>query len=62
LNALSFNGNKIVTTDGGGAILTNDGRFADHAHNLLMTQTGHIGGIVHDELGFNFCMPNLMPY
>jgi perosamine synthetase len=60
LGTLSFNGNKIVTTGGGGAILTNDERLADYAKHLTTTaKKPHRWEYVHDELGYNFRMPNL---
>jgi len=60
LGTLSFNGNKIITTGGGGAILTNDERLADHAKHLTTTaKLPHRWDYVHDEVGYNFRMPNL---
>ncbi|ULX56807.1 aminotransferase DegT [Ectothiorhodosinus mongolicus] len=60
LGALSFNGNKVITTGGGGAILTNDERLADHAKHLTTTaKQPHRWDYVHDEIGYNFRMPNL---
>ena len=60
LGTLSFNGNKIVTTGGGGAILTNDERLADRAKHLTTTaKVPHRWDYVHDEIGYNFRMPNL---
>ena len=60
LGALSFNGNKIITTGGGGAILTNDESLADHAKHLTTTaKQPHRWYYVHDEVGYNFRMPNL---
>jgi perosamine synthetase len=60
LGTLSFNGNKIITTGGGGAILTNDKRLADHAKHLTTTaKLPHRWDYVHDEVGYNFRMPNL---
>lgn len=60
LGTLSFNGNKIVTSGGGGAILTNDERLADHAKHLTTTaKQPHRWDYVHDEVGYNFRMPNL---
>ncbi len=60
LGTLSFNGNKIVTTGGGGAILTNDERLADRAKHLTTTaKLPHRWDYVHDEIGYNFRMPNL---
>jgi len=60
LGTLSFNGNKIITTGGGGAILTNDERLADHAKHLTTTaKVSHRWDYVHDEVGYNFRLPNL---
>jgi aminotransferase in exopolysaccharide biosynthesis len=60
LGALSFNGNKIITTGGGGAILTNDEQLADRAKHLSTTaKLPHRWNYVHDEIGYNFRMPNL---
>ena len=58
--ALSFNGNKIVTTGGGGAILTDDPGLARRAKHITTTsRTPHRWAISHDEIGFNYRMPNL---
>jgi len=58
--ALSFNGNKIVTAGGGGAILTNDDRLGDYARHLTTTaKVKHPWLFVHDEIGFNYRMPNI---
>jgi len=60
LGTLSFNGNKTITTGGGGAILTNNERLADHAKHLTTTaKKSHRWEYVHDEVGYNFRMPNL---
>lgn len=60
LGTLSFNGNKTITTGGGGAILTNDERLADHAKHLTTTaKNSHRWEYAHDEVGYNFRMPNL---
>jgi perosamine synthetase len=60
LGTLSFNGNKIITTGGGGAILTNDEHLADYAKHLTTTaKLDHRWEYVHDEVGYNFRMPNL---
>lgn len=60
LGTLSFNGNKIVTTGGGGAILTNDRSLADHAKHLTTTaKQPHRWQYVHDQIGYNYRMPNL---
>lgn len=60
LSAISFNGNKIVTTGGGGAILTNDAALAKRAKHLTTTaKQPHRWEFVHDEIGFNYRLPNL---
>lgn len=60
VSALSFNGNKIVTTGGGGAIVTNDEALADYAKHLTTTaKVPHQWEFVHDEIGYNYRMPNL---
>lgn len=58
--ALSFNGNKILTTGGGGAIVTNDAAMAARAKHLTTTaKVPHIWDFDHDEVGYNYRMPNL---
>lgn len=58
--ALSFNGNKIATTGGGGAILTMDAELGARAKHLTTTARVPAGwDFVHDEVGFNYRMPNL---
>lgn len=60
LGVLSFNGNKVVTTGGGGAILTNDAALAQRAKHLTTTaKQPHRWAFVHDEVGYNYRMPNL---
>ncbi|MDP3803012.1 LegC family aminotransferase [Brevundimonas sp.] len=60
LAALSFNGNKIVTTGGGGAILTNDADLARRAKHLTTTaKRPHAWSFDHDEIGYNYRLPNL---
>ena len=57
---LSFNGNKIVTTGGGGAIVTNDSALAKRAKHLTTTaKLPHAWAFFHDEVGYNYRMPNL---
>ena len=57
---LSFNGNKTITTGGGGAILTTDAGLARHARHLTTTaKLPHAWDYVHDEIGYNYRMPNL---
>lgn len=56
----SFNGNKIITTGGGGAILTNDDELGARAKYLTTTaKRPHRWAFWHDELGYNYRLPNL---
>jgi aminotransferase in exopolysaccharide biosynthesis len=58
--AFSFNGNKTVTCGGGGALVTNDEKLAQHAKHLSTTaKIPHPYEFVHDEVGYNYRMPNL---
>lgn len=58
--ALSFNGNKILTTGGGGAVVTDDPDMAKHAKHLSTTaKVPHKWAFHHDEIGYNYRMPNL---
>ncbi|MDR6762496.1 aminotransferase in exopolysaccharide biosynthesis [Flavobacterium sp. 2755] len=60
LGAFSFNGNKIVTSGGGGAIVTNDFKLGEKGKYLTTTaKIPHPYEYVHDEMGYNFRMPNL---
>jgi aminotransferase in exopolysaccharide biosynthesis len=60
LGTLSFNGNKIVTTGGGGAILTHQDELARKARHLTTTaKIPHPWEYRHDEIGYNYRMPNL---
>ena len=60
LSALSFNGNKVVTTGGGGAVLTNDAALAKRAKHLTTTaRTPHRWNFLHDEVGYNYRLPNI---
>jgi len=57
---LSFNGNKIITTGGGGAILTNDIELGRRAKHLTTTaKAPHRWHFVHDQVGYNYRMPNI---
>ncbi|MCS7214641.1 MAG: LegC family aminotransferase [Thermodesulfovibrio sp.] len=57
---ISFNGNKIITTGGGGIILTNDKILADKIKHLTTTaKVPHPWEYYHDEIGFNYRMPNI---
>lgn len=60
LGAISFNGNKIMTTGGGGVILTNDESLAKRAKHLsTQSKIPHPWEYRHDEIGYNYRMPNL---
>lgn len=60
LGTLSFNGNKTITTGGGGAILTNDLELARHAKHLTTTaKAPHRWEYLHDEIGYNYRLPNI---
>ena len=60
LGVLSFNGNKTITTGGGGAILTNDPELARRAKHLTTTaKLPHAWEYRHDESGYNYRMPNI---
>lgn len=60
LGTLSFNGNKTITTGGGGAILTNDAELARHAKHLTTTaKLPHAWEFRHDEVGYNYRLPNI---
>ncbi len=60
LGAFSFNGNKIITAGGGGAIVTNDEELAAQGKFLTTTaKKPHPYEYVHEELGYNYRMPNI---
>ena len=60
MGVLSFNGNKTITTGGGGAIITNDDEIANTAKHLSTTaKKPHPWGFYHDAVGFNYRMPNI---
>lgn len=60
MGTFSFNGNKTVTCGGGGAIITNDAGIAKHAKHVSTTaKIPHAFEFVHDEVGYNYRMPNL---
>ena len=57
---LSFNGNKVITTGGGGMLLTNDPGMAARAKHLTTTaKQPNAWNYFHDEVGYNYRMPNL---
>ncbi len=60
MTALSFNGNKTITTGGGGAILTNDERLATRLKHITTTaRVPHAWRYAHDEVGYNYRLPNI---
>lgn len=60
LGTLSFNGNKTITTGGGGAIITNDLELARQAKHITTTaKVPHPWEFIHDQVGFNYRMPNI---
>lgn len=60
IGVYSFNGNKIVTAGGGGAIITNDVELGDFGKHLTTTaKKAHPYEYYHDHLGYNFRVPNL---
>jgi predicted outer membrane repeat protein len=60
MGTLSFNGNKTITTGGGGAILTNNLELGARVKHLTTTaKLPHRWNFVHDEVGYNYRLPNL---
>jgi perosamine synthetase len=60
LATLSFNGNKVITTGGGGMIITDDEALAKRAKHITTTaKIPHPYEFVHDEVGYNYRLPNL---
>ena len=60
IGVLSFNGNKIITTGGGGAILTNKLNLFNKARHLAqVAKKKHEYEFIHDELGYNYRIPNI---
>ena len=60
LGVISFNGNKIITSGGGGCIITNDKKLAKKAKHLTTTaKIPHKWEFKHDMIGYNYRMPNL---
>lgn len=60
LAAFSFNGNKTITTGGGGMIITDDEALAKRAKHITTTaKQPHPYEFIHDEIGYNYRLPNL---
>ena len=59
-SAFSFNGNKIITTGGGGMVVTNDAQVADSLrHRATTAKVPHAYLFDHDEVAYNYRMPSL---
>jgi len=60
MGVLSFNGNKIITTGGGGVILTDNNKLAERAKHITTTsKISHRWEYCHDEIGYNYRLPNI---
>lgn len=60
VSAVSFNGNKIITTGGGGAVLTNDREMARKIKHLTtQAKIAHRWAFYHDQIGYNYRLPNI---
>lgn len=59
LSVLSFNGNKVITTAGGGALLTDDARMAEKVSALAAQARSADKAYLHTDIGFNYRMSNL---
>ena len=60
LAAFSFNGNKIISTGGGGVIVTDDQALAKHAKHLTTTAKASADEYYHDEVGYNYRLVNVL--
>ncbi len=58
--ALSFNGNKILTTSGGGMLVTNDGEFADKVRFWATQSREDLPWYEHEEIGYNYRLSNIL--
>lgn len=58
--ALSFNGNKIMTTSGGGMLLSNDAGLVDHARKLSTQSREPVPWYEHTEIGYNYRLSNVL--
>ncbi len=60
VGVISFNGNKIITTGGGGVVITDNSEIAEKARHLSTTaRVRHSWNFEHDTIGYNYRMPNL---
>ena len=60
LSAFSFNGNKIITTSGGGMLVSSDGDLIEHARKLSTQARDPAPHYEHSELGFNYRLSNVL--
>ena len=60
MGCFSFNGNKIISTGGGGVIVTDDEQLAKHAKHLTTTAKASVDEYYHDEVGYNYRLVNLL--
>lgn len=60
LACFSFNGNKIISTGGGGIIVTDDEALAKHAKHLTTTAKASVDEYYHDEVGYNYRLVNVL--
>lgn len=60
MSAFSFNGNKIITTSGGGALASNDARWTDRARFLATQARDPAPHYEHSEIGHNYRLSNLL--
>ena len=56
---LSFNGNKVISTSGGGALLTDDERFAERVRYLSTQARQPVAHYEHTEIGYNYRLSNV---
>ena len=60
VGAVSFNGNKTITTGGGGAVICTDRESGSRAKHLTtQAKVAHRWEYIHDEVGFNYRLPNI---
>lgn len=59
IGVFSFNGNKIITTGGGGMVVTNNSRYAEHIKYLSQQAKNDSLHFVHNEIGYNYRLTNL---
>lgn len=59
VGAFSFNGNKVITTGGGGMVVTNNKRYADYARYLTTQAKDDSLEYIHNEIGYNYRLTNL---